>query len=513
MTTPHRRTAGRAAAVLLLAGAALAGPAAPAAAATLTPVADATVDASRPTRNDGGAASLRVDGSPRQVSYLRFDVTGAGAEPSAVLRLYAETASSTGLSVHGVSADDWREDTLTYQNAPPIGPAVAASGPSAADTWLSVDVSSLVTGDGPVTLALTTTNDTGFRLTSREGTGTRRPQLIVPAPPNPSPYTISRLGATTYSAASEVTGQTWTGSLKSVVESAAADLNRLGGGTIAFTAGTFDLGTEFFKLEGLRNVTFAGAGMDLTLIRNSSSAAADTEPFNTKGLDRGVVRDLTVSAGGPPRTTSDALDFDDGNNMLVERVRVTASRGRGIVFDGKNQTWTSMGNTVRDCQVSGTASDGIELLATSGDTVTGCVITDVGGHGVQINRSSPTADQPNKTAHDNVVSGNRIDQAGQDGINVDGGNDNHIVDNHITNSADDTAGRDGIRITTATAVSCSGNVVSGDVATDSQAVKTQRYGLNIASAGCVATVVGPGNNLTGNLSGAIRDAGTGTVFR
>ncbi|WP_431908813.1 DUF7594 domain-containing protein [Micromonospora carbonacea] len=513
MTTPHRRTAGRAAAVLLLAGAALAGPAAPAAAATLTPVADATVDADHPDRNYGTAVSLRVDGSPREVAYLRFDVTGAGAEPSAVLRLYAETASSTGLSVHGVSAVDWREDTLTYQNAPPIGPAVASSGPTAADTWLSVDVSALVAGEGPVTLALTTTNDTGFRLTGREGTDTRMPQLIVPAPPNPSPYTISRVGDATYRAVSQVTGQTWTGSLKSVVESAAADVNRLGGGTIVFTAGTFDLGTEFFKLVGLRNVTFAGAGMDLTLIRNYSSAAADTEPFNTKGLDGGVVRDLTVSAGGPPRTTSDALDFDDGNNMLVERVRVTASRGRGIIFDGKNQTWTSMGNTVRDCQVSGTASDGIELLATSGDTVTGCEITDVGGHGIQVNRSSPTADQPNKTADHNLVSGNRIDQAGQDGINVDGGDDNHIVDNHVTNSADDTAGRDGIRITTAPGVPCSGNVVSGDVATDSQAVKTQRYGLNIASVGCVATVVGPGNNLAGNLSGAMRDAGTGTVFR
>ncbi|MFF3852285.1 DNRLRE domain-containing protein [Micromonospora sp. NPDC002575] len=511
MTSEHRRVAGRVAAVLLLAGAALVGPAAVAAPATLTPAADATVDAAYPTRNHGGAASLRVDGSPRQVAYLRFDVTGAGDEPSAVLRLYAETASSTGLSVHGVSEGDWREDTLTYQNAPPMGPVVASSGPTAADTWLSVDVSSLVTGDGPVTLALTTTNDTGFRLASREGTGSRRPQLIVPAPPNPSPYTISRVGATTYSAVSDVTGQTWTGSLKSVVESAAADVNRLGGGTIAFTAGTFDLGNEFFKLEGLRNVTFAGAGMDLTLIRNDSSAAADTEPFNTKGMDGSVVRDLTVSAGGPPRTTSDALDFDDGNNMLVERVRVTASRGRGIVFDGKNQSWTSMGNTVRDCQVSGTASDGIELLATSGDTVTGCVITDVGGHGVQINRSSPSADQPNKTADDNVVSDNRIDQAGQDGINVDGGTGNHIVDNHVTNSADDTAGRDGIRITTATAVPCSGNVVAGDVATDTQPDRTQRYGLNIASAGCLATVVGPGNSFTGNLSGAIRDAGTGTV--
>ncbi|MFI2712146.1 DNRLRE domain-containing protein [Micromonospora sp. NPDC018662] len=481
-----------------------------AAAVTLTPAADAWVDASHPTVNAGRTASLRVDAVPRQVAYLRFDVTDVDSDPTAVLRLYVETASSTGVDVHPVSNHTWDESTITYDNAPPVGETTVRSGPVGADTWVSMNVSSLVTGNGPVTVALTTTNDTGLRVTSREGVN--KPQLLTPAPPNPSPYVVTRTGSATYRAASDVTGETYTGSLKTVLESAVVELNRLGGGTVRFGAGTFDFGAEYMKLEGIRRVTFVGAGMYDTLIRNDNSSAGDTEPFNTKGWDGVIVRDLAVSAGGAFRSTSDALDFDDGNNMLVERVRVTASRGRGIVFDGKNQTWTSMGNTVRDCVISGAQSDGVELLATSGDTVTGCTITDVGGHGIQVNRASSTADQPNKTADHNVISDNVINQAGQDGININSGTDNRILDNEITNSSDDTPNRDGIRVTTATGITCVDTVVSGDVAIDDQTVRTQRYGLYVTE-GCNATVVGPANTFTPNRVSAVRDAGNGTIFQ
>ncbi|MFG1673123.1 DNRLRE domain-containing protein [Micromonospora sp. NPDC049282] len=479
-------------------------------AVTLNPVADAWVDASRPTANAGRATSLRVDAVPRQVAYLRFDVTGVDSDPTAVLRLYVETASSTGVDIQPVTDNTWDENTITDANAPPVGGPTFRSGPVGADTWVSVNISALVTGNGPVTLALTTTNDTGLRVTSRDGVN--KPQLITPSPPNPSPYVVTRVDAVTYRAASDVTGEAYTGSLKTVLESAVVELNRLGGGTVRFGAGTFDFGAEYMKLAGIRRVTFLGAGMYDTLIRNDNSSAGDTEPFNTKGWDGVIVRDLAVSAEGAFRSTSDALDFDDGNNMVVERVRVTASRGRGIVFDGKNQSWVSMGNVVRDCVISGAQSDGVELLATSGDTVTGCTITDVGGHGIQVNRASSTADQPNKTADHNVISGNVIDQAGQDGVNVNGGTDNRVVDNHITNSANVTPNRDGIRVTTATGVTCADTLISGDVAVDDQTLKTQRYGLYITE-GCDATIVGPGNTFAPNRVSAVRDAGAGTVFR
>lgn len=128
-------------------------------------------------------------------------------------------------------------------------------------------------------------------------------------------------------------------------------------------------------------------------------------------------------------------------------------------------------------------------------------------------KSSSVADQPNKESNDNLISSNVIDEAGQDGVNVGSSDRNQILGNTITNTADVIAGRDGIRISSADSVSCDDNVVAGNTATDTQATKTQRYGLNIASSLCHRTVVGPGNNFAGNLTGDIRDLGTGTIYQ
>src|SRR6266540_4031146 len=449
------------------------------------PVADSYVDASTPNSNFGSQISVRLDADPVRRAYFRFNVRGVGSPTSALLKVYAESASSVGVAAHAVADNSWNESSITYNNAPTVGALLDTAGAFPGGTWISLKVSAAVTGDGFVSFALTTTSTTAIRITSREGAN--KPQLIVPAPPPPSPYVVSRVGDS-YVAVSQVTGATFSGTLKWVVENAVADMRVSGGGTVQFAAGTFDLGADFFKFYDLADVTFAGA-------------------------DRVAVRDLTVSAGGPARTTSDALDFDRGNDVVVERVKVTASRGRGIVFDGKNDSWTSLRNTVRDCVITGTDGDGIELLASSQNTITGCTVSNVGGHGIQLNKSSLLADQPNKKSSDNLISNNTIDQAGQDGINVSSGDRNTVTGNTITNSSDDTSGRDGIRITSIDTITCDDNTVSYNVSTDNQATKTQKYGLNITGAACNRTVVGPGNTFSGNLVGDVHDAGTETIYQ
>ncbi len=149
-------------------------------------------------------------------------------------------------------------------------------------------------------------------------------------------FDVTRDGNTsTYHAISQTTPSSYTGTLKSVVEDAVAELVSVGGGNIFFAAGDFDLGSDFFKLYDTTDVVFAGQGIGVTFIHNFSNAAADTEPFNFTNCDRCTIRDMTVAAEGADRTTSDALDFDDGDMNLVERVEITDSRGHGIVFDGK----------------------------------------------------------------------------------------------------------------------------------------------------------------------------------
>ena len=329
-----------------------------------------------------------------------------------------------------------------------------------------------------------------------------------------STFDVWREGASnTYHA--DAADRSYSGTLKSVVERAAVYLTQNGGGAISFRAGDFDLGSDWLELDDITDVTFVGQGVDETVLRNNANAATDTEVFDCTACDRLIIRDLTVSAGGPFRSTSDALDFDGGDDIVIERVRVTESRGRGIVFDGKGtadrNVDTADGNVVRDCVVTGVPSDGIQLLASNRNLVEGCTITDVGGTGIDVNKASSDTDQPNKQSNDNTIRNNRVENAGRDGIKINSGDRNLITGNTVLNSSDDVAGLDGIRIVSFDSVSCDDNVVEFNTAADTQDIKTQRYGLKILDASCHRTVV-RANTFSGNLSGKIFDGGTNTLY-
>jgi parallel beta-helix repeat protein len=498
----------------LAVGAATAVVAAPTAHAQTLPstvvAADSYVDSALPTTNFGSKIYLYADASPARTSYLKFSVSSISATP-VKLRIFAESASNTGLSTFRVSDSSWTETGLTFANRPALGAQVGSPAPITAGSWVEVDVTSVVNAPGTYSFAVTTTSNTAVKITSREGVN--KPELTFGALPTSTTFLVSRNGSA-YTAQGDE-GASFSGSLKFVGEQAVNELKAAGGGTVNFTPGTFDFGTEFFKLENVSDIVFAGAGPDSTTIRNDNSSAADTEPFNFTGATRITIKDMTVVAGGAVRSTSDAIDFDKGNESVVDNVKITGSRARGIVFDGKNAGWTADGNIVRNCVITNVASQGIEFLASSDNRVENCTISNTGGAGIQAGKASSVADQPNKKSSNNIITGNTIDQAGRDGIFVNSGDRNQVTGNLVTNSSDDVTSRDGIRIQSSDGITCDDNVVSGNTATDNQPTKTQRYGLNINNPQCNRTVVGPGNNFTGNIISAndgIRNAGTGTVF-
>ena len=140
--------------------------------ATFNPVADSYVDASTPTTTRGTLTSLRLDGSPVVRSLLRFNVSGiTGSVASATLRVWANSAQSTGYDVYSVADNTWAEATITSANSPPFGPTkLGSSGKVTAGAWTSVNVTSAITGNGTYSFGLSTTNSTAVSLSSREGT-------------------------------------------------------------------------------------------------------------------------------------------------------------------------------------------------------------------------------------------------------------------------------------------------------------------------------------------------------
>jgi len=147
---------------------------------TFAAVADAYTDADHPSQNYGLNAKLRVDTSPSVRSYLRFDLSGlSGTVRRARLRLYATSSLTAGYEVRSVADTNWGELTITTGNQPPIGSSpVGVSGPVSQNNWTEVDVTSLVTGNGPVSLALIGLDSTALAFSSRDSTA-NRPQLVV----------------------------------------------------------------------------------------------------------------------------------------------------------------------------------------------------------------------------------------------------------------------------------------------------------------------------------------------
>jgi hypothetical protein len=144
-----------------------------------TPSADSYVDQANPTTNNGSSTQIRVDGSPFVRSYIRFNIQGvSGTVTRVTLRVYANSSSSRGYTISSVSDNTWTESTIIYNNAPAIGSAAGSSIPFNGGAWTTVDITSLVPGNGVLNIALTTSSSTAISLASRES-GANAPQLIV----------------------------------------------------------------------------------------------------------------------------------------------------------------------------------------------------------------------------------------------------------------------------------------------------------------------------------------------
>jgi hypothetical protein len=146
-----------------------------------SPSADARVEAERPTTNFGSSSMIGADLSPRMESYLRFNVSGvAGVVSSARLRLYATDSSSDGPRVYR-TAGGWTEAGLTWNTRPAlVSGALDDKGAVSSGTWVEFDVTSAVSGNGELNLALIATSGDGTDFASRESSSTSlRPQLVI----------------------------------------------------------------------------------------------------------------------------------------------------------------------------------------------------------------------------------------------------------------------------------------------------------------------------------------------
>jgi len=153
-------------------------------ATTVGASADMSLSSANPT-GTGNGPSLTVDGAPVADSYLRFSVSNLGGPVQrATLNLFATDGSADGPAVYP-AATSWNERKATWATRPArTGAAVADAGAVAAGTWVSYDVTALVTGNGTYAFDLATSSADETVFSSREAKAkSQRPQLVVETTP------------------------------------------------------------------------------------------------------------------------------------------------------------------------------------------------------------------------------------------------------------------------------------------------------------------------------------------
>lgn len=193
---------------------------------TFNPVADAYVAGDLTSTNYGRSTTLKADASPDYHSYLRFEVGDvSGTITKATLRLYTTSSTATGYQVKQVNSQTWEEGTINYTNAPAVGATIGSSGSFASARWTTVDVTSLINGNGIYDLAITTTSSTIMNFNSRDA-GSNRPELVIEtsgAPVTPITPTPSMTATATRTPTRTPTATATTGSGNTLTFTANAD--------------------------------------------------------------------------------------------------------------------------------------------------------------------------------------------------------------------------------------------------------------------------------------------------
>jgi PKD repeat protein len=302
---------------LTLAGAAL--PGAPAAAepgSTFVPVADAYVRSSAPSANFGTAKGLRVRSTgPEMRSYLKFSVTGLdGPVTSATLRLRVSDTGPDGGTVHVVSSA-WEERSITWANAPAVGetPLTSVGQVTVTRTWVNIDVTPAVTGDGTYSFAIAGGTTDLVQYESRETAND--PQLVVQTGPTPlsagfsaSPVTGDAPLLVSFTDTSTGAPASWSwdfgdGSAPSTEQHPTHSYTGAGTYTVTLTVGN---ATE----------TSTSARPDLITVTEPGAPTAAFDATPTSGTAPLAVQFTDTTTGAPESWT---WDFGDGSPSSPEQ--------------------------------------------------------------------------------------------------------------------------------------------------------------------------------------------------
>jgi len=241
---------------------------------------------------------------------------------------------------------------------------------------------------------------------------------------------------------------------------AAIDALPAQGGMVLLLEGTYNISATINIMSN--NVTLAGVGWATKLfLVNGANCSVIVVGDGATALTGICIKDLQI----------------DGN-------KANNTAGHGIYFYGGSGTEITL-SVVINCYVHDCYNNGIYLYYADYNTVTGNHCNSNNREGIFLGYSN-----------NNTVTGNQCNSNNYDGIYLSYSNNNTVTGNQCNSN-----NYDGIYLSSADYNTVTGNRCTGN----------GEYGVNVSNAACDANYIGK-NYLTGNTTGSLNDAGTGTYL-
>ena len=148
----------------------------------INPVDDSFVSSQSPNGNFGGNSTLKIDGSPLKMSYLKFDLGSLAGRTiqSAILRLIVTDKSNSFQNLKSVSDNSWTESTITFNNRPFMGGTITTFQPSVKSTWKDIEITSFVANAaGEIfSLGIDSAGTDSFACSSKDSSS-NKPELVI----------------------------------------------------------------------------------------------------------------------------------------------------------------------------------------------------------------------------------------------------------------------------------------------------------------------------------------------
>ncbi len=149
---------------------------------TLNPTDDSFVAQKQPTRNYGNAGNLKIDGSPIQIVYMKYDLRPyAGKQiTKAKLRMYAADSSNSMQNVKTSVDNSWTEGSVNYNNRPQLDAIIAQINNAKSGNWIELDITNYIPSKAGqlVTLGIDSSGRDGLNVYSSESS-VGKPELVI----------------------------------------------------------------------------------------------------------------------------------------------------------------------------------------------------------------------------------------------------------------------------------------------------------------------------------------------